>query len=436
MPLTQQAELRQMILETLAGLPGGAGRRRDVLVAMNHRFQQHWTVQDLQPPSQRPHEANWMNRASYERMDMVREGLLRPDSSPGIWALSAAGWEVAGGSTPSPTTVSWDLGPGDDLNRADRAELYGGAERGGIQPSSTSPNVFLYSDPAAGEIYGYTYDGWDRDADVFLYTGEGRSGDQRIRVGNRAIVDHVVDGRALRLFVADGFESTSSAKRQVYLGEFQIDSLLPFVRAEAPDTEGVLRSVVVFRLRPVGAFLRRPQDVSAIGDVADRNEAMSEAVEPTQLREAATSVEDDSTEVELEADGAATFLVSPVAQAEGVRREALLTRRFRVFMSSQGRTLRRYRVRPAGAIAPLYTDVYDIDGRVLYEAKAASTRENVRMAIGQLLDYRRLVPSDSRLAILVPTPPADDLIALLEQLGIGLVVQATESRFEWHLGEM
>jgi hypothetical protein len=45
---------------------------------------------------------------------------------------------------------------------------FGGAKYGGIEPSGSSPNVFLYSDPSRGKAYGYTYDGWTNDRDVFL----------------------------------------------------------------------------------------------------------------------------------------------------------------------------------------------------------------------------------------------------------------------------
>jgi hypothetical protein len=56
--------------------------------------------------------------------------------------------------------AEWDLPIGALLSRAERKARFGGAMYGGIEPSSSSPNVFLYSDPARGEAYGYNYDGW------------------------------------------------------------------------------------------------------------------------------------------------------------------------------------------------------------------------------------------------------------------------------------
>jgi hypothetical protein len=73
-------------------------------------------------------------------------------------------------STPQPT---WDIEPGEHLTRAQRKARFGGATLGGIQPSATTSNIFIYSDPARGGVI-YPYDGWDESNSVFLYTGEGQ----------------------------------------------------------------------------------------------------------------------------------------------------------------------------------------------------------------------------------------------------------------------
>jgi hypothetical protein len=53
----------------------------------------------------------------------------------------------------------------------------------------------------------------------------------------------------------------------------------------------------------------------------------------------------------------------------------------------------------------------------LIEAKASADRDDVRMALGQLLDYARYVRHDS-LAVLTPDPVSDDLAMLLAGHGI------------------
>lgn len=94
--------------------------------------------------------------------------------------------------------------------------------------------MFIYSDPSRGETYGYKFDGWNEDGSVFLYTGEGRVGDQRMVAGNKAILDHAERGKALRLFVAEGFVDGTGQKAHRYIGEFSVDGALPFVQEDAP----------------------------------------------------------------------------------------------------------------------------------------------------------------------------------------------------------
>lgn len=58
--------------------------------------------------------------------------------------------------------------------------------------------------------------------------------------------------------------------------------------------------------------------------------------------------------------------------------------------------------------------MYDAEARILYEAKASSSRSSVRMAIGQLADYRRhITVPDLRCALLLPERPTPDLCDLI-----------------------
>jgi len=137
--------------------------------------------------------------------------------------------------------VDWDLEPGDTILRKDLHKKYGGGGQGGIEPSARTPNVFIFSDPSAGEKYGYVYDRWETG--VFHFTGDGQVGDQVMKFGNRAIRDHVKDKRALRVF--------SGVRGKVrYQGEFEL-APNPYYMASARsrDSERV-RQVIVFRLVP------------------------------------------------------------------------------------------------------------------------------------------------------------------------------------------
>jgi hypothetical protein len=60
------------------------------------------------------------------------------------------------------------------------------------------PCVMFFTDPVTGYRHGY-YDGLDDDG-LFNYVGEGQRGDQRLVQGNKAILDHLQDGRTLEGF--------------------------------------------------------------------------------------------------------------------------------------------------------------------------------------------------------------------------------------------
>ncbi len=62
-----------------------------------------------------------------------------------------------------------------------------------------APYIFLFTGET-GSQYGYA-DGWRPDG-IFAYTGEGQRGDMEFVRGNRAIRDHITDGRDLLLFEA------------------------------------------------------------------------------------------------------------------------------------------------------------------------------------------------------------------------------------------
>lgn len=67
----------------------------------------------------------------------------------------------------------------------------------------------------------------------------------------------------------------------------------------------------------------------------------------------------------------------------------------------------------------LRADLFLVSPHVLVEAKGSSARENVRMAIGQLFDYRRYIEPRPSLCLLTPTCPADDMLGLLDEFAVG-----------------
>jgi 5-methylcytosine-specific restriction protein A len=306
------------------------------------------------------------------------------------------------------TGSSWDIAIGDPLGREERMRRFGGAKYGGIEPSASSPNVFLYSDPAKGQAFGYTYDGWTANRDVFLYTGEGPTGDQPMTHGNRAILEHRKHGRSLRLFIADGEIPGTAQRNQRYVGEFAVDPQNPYSLVDALDEEQEERTVFVFRLLPVGAVLRRQVDQSTYADIQAGAKASLVGVEENQ---------------------ADIFPVAPTQGTTAKRREAELVDRYMSWVGPAQR-FRRWKLTPRGELRPLLTDIYSETDNVLFEAKGTAVRASIRSAIGQLFDYQRHIDREGlSLAVLLPHRPSQDLEELILGLGIAVVYESPGDGF-------
>lgn len=104
-----------------------------------------------------------------------------------------------------------------------------------------------------------------------------------------------------------------------------------------------------------------------------------------------------------------------------MRREQPLVIAYKAWMEARGSTIVRFRFRPPGTPAHLYNDVYDSTRGNLIEGKADASRPSIRMAIGQLMDYRRFAPAGAKLAVLTELRPHSDLEALLTSMGIACI---------------
>lgn len=283
--------------------------------------------------------------------------------------------------------MSINLRPGERIKRTKLHEEYGGRRQGGISPSRQTGNVFFIT-AERGKEYGYIYDGWGSDGH-FHYTGEGRVGDQQMVQGNRAISEHEDgdDPRELHGFLAHGTELE-------YMGQFRYHDHY-FADAPAIDCP-IDRKVIVFRLEQLSGV--------QIGPTRSRLDRLGqELVKEVPIEQYLTErtlVEGDREPYEVE------------------RNEHRLIRRLVEDLELQGHDVCRLQFRPPGEPAPLYCDVFDKTTNTLYEAKGTVTRAAMRMAIGQLADYARLVdPAPSRV-ILMPEQPRADLVSLASSQGI------------------
>lgn len=165
---------------------------------------------------------------------------------------------------------------GEHYNRVDLHEKFGGGRQSGISPSGSHPIIFLLSGKS-GEDYGYE-DGWQQSDGVFLYTGEGQLGDMTFNRGNKAIRDHVEDGKRLHLFLAHG-----KGKPVEYTGEFDCASI-DF--GKGPDREGNERQTIRFHLMPVDSTSDEPTDQSLYDDSRTLEELRATALRSTKPVEA------------------------------------------------------------------------------------------------------------------------------------------------------
>jgi hypothetical protein len=294
----------------------------------------------------------------------------------------------------------WYLKPGDTIERVKLHEEFGGRTQGGIGPSSKTPNVFVFTDPAIGEQYGYI-DAW-RDDGAFHYTAEGQRADQQMKSGNKAILEHEQDGRALRLF-------TGARGTVRYEGEFVLDPDEPWYTTDAPEIDPLqTRSVIVFRMRP--------KDVPA---------------KPPRSKLDAVASKPGVTEVPVEEQWTEKAFVNPTREPfEIERREQRLVKDYMTYLERQGHDVCRLKIVAPGEAKPLFTDLYDSTTGTLIEAKGSVRRESIRMAVGQLADYKRHVGNGLKeLAVLLPSEPRPDLLDLLRSQAITPIWPEGRSNF-------
>lgn len=155
-------------------------------------------------------------------------------------------------------------------------DVYGGTRQAGISPLPDHPYIFIFSG-STGEAYGYE-DGWQAEEGVFLYSGQGQVGDMEFKRGNRAIRDHVQDGKQLLVF-----EALGHGKPVRYLGEFVCSS---YDFGKGPDRDGALRRTIRFHLVPVQEASTSAYSTDEVESVelslAKLRTRALEAVPPTQ----------------------------------------------------------------------------------------------------------------------------------------------------------
>lgn len=332
----------------------------------------------------------------------------------------------------------WAMPIGTVTTRSQIKEQYGGTIFGGIEPSRSSPNILIYTDPSEGELHGYNYDGWDEyDDRVFYYTGEGRRGDQELKEGNKAILEHARTGRTIRLFEALDKKQRPGGKRQRYVGAFRVDESAPYRREPAPDADGRQRQVLVFRLLRDDVVAtpsaKAPEPTQPPSPAALVNNPGTGLSTPSIEKPEDYLAEGTPADIELvasEQNLVMEYETVPRSGSTATREEARLVSNFEAWLRSQGHEVMRVRIKIPGERHTLVTDPFDVTAGILYEAKSGIDRATVRLGIGQLLDYLRFVPGATG-CLLLPSEPSDDIKSLIKSCRLGVTYKGLGS---WLLG--
>lgn len=105
------------------------------------------------------------------------------------------------------------------------------------------------------------------------------------------------------------------------------------------------------------------------------------------------------------------------------RTESTLVIEFAAWLETQGRKVSSDRHDVDGAA--LRPDLLDHTGQRIWEAKSEVGRNAIRLAIGQLIDYRRFRPTWS-IGVLLPHRPSSDLVDLCGAAGAALAYRSNE----------
>jgi predicted RNA-binding protein with PUA-like domain len=328
--------------------------------------------------------------------------ILRQPQAGNPFPLTDAEWAVildrhpgAGETSRSEPGSGWLLEPGGRIRRSELDDRYGGGRQGGVSPSRRSPNLFIFTDPRLGEQHGY-YDRWEADGS-FHYIGHGPRGDQALAGGNLAVVNHVKDGRALRVF-----QGASGVVQ--YVGEFVLDDEHPYSWDRAPSTMGgPVRRVIRFHLRRVG----RPATNGQPGELGNPYRRQDEGVEVSRQAAPATS--------------AHTQPLGPARQAGSAGGDG---------PAARGRSRRD----PPAPIDPDYDLAWETKLAIVVVEVKSCTKANevrqLRLGIGQVLDYEDALRARGRavqpVVYLERSPSDPRWSGLTERHGIQLVWPGTE----------
>ena len=291
---------------------------------------------------------------------------------------------------------------GDEFKRSDMHQIIGGSFRHGMTMSNRGKDFLLFHDVKNSKKFGYDkWEGFQADGS-FHYTGQGKIGNQKMIRANSVLVKSNRDGIPIHLIESNNGVCT-------YKGQYVLDDP-PYTVEKAPDADGKKdREVFVFKLLPV--VIKGELEIASqlknnvVGIVKIWNPPAYEAVELSGV-------------------------VVKKSRLERIENE--LQTQFGKYLIANGHQVNSYDFSFSGLQGKLRPDFWIPCLGLIVEAKPSSTREYVRLAIGQVLDYVNLskcVGLQTKPAILLPNFPSFDLCTLIEDLGITLISKKNSKEF-------
>jgi 5-methylcytosine-specific restriction protein A len=201
----------------------------------------------------------------------------------------------------------YGLKVGEAIRRRDLHARFGGQQQGGIATPSDHPMILAFTG-GSGAQHGYD-DGWDKG--VFCYFGEGQFGPMEFVRGNRALRDHIRDGKDLLLFRMEAKSFVS------LMGAFVVAS---WEYRQQPDRNGQMRQAIVFHLAP--AVQAEPDPIKAVDEGLPLSELRRRARESGSAAPEATVSNAARTSLVRSSDVVAYALVRAAGTCESCDRGA------------------------------------------------------------------------------------------------------------------
>lgn len=286
-------------------------------------------------------------------------------------------------------TYSWD-----DLGRAFDFDPKLFQIGGGMLSRPERNALLLITHPGGARSFDYE-DRWDGPA--LIYTGRGKSGDQRLEGPNRDVAEN-----RKQLFVLEA----AHPRHLKYLGRAVCTA---HWLARAPDAAGVERDVLKFRLAFETAV------TSATTAQSNRRESPLRTPRPfSAARVPSVRAADVNRRTTPEETAA--------LQEKANQQHHRILSHLCAGLSAAG----WHQLQEIPAAVDLWATRPGNLGRVIFEVKGLSGANEVaqcRAALSQLLEYRFFYGTDEdRLCIVVDRPIADRRRAVLESMEVGLIV--------------